>query len=125
VRIVVETGFHHEHWNWDRCAAYLSQHQGVPLEQARKDVTRYMVWPGQGVSYKLGELEINRLRATAEAALGASFDVHAFHAIILNDGVLPVALLQRRVSSWISTNKNTCAGTCDESALPKKGGHGQ
>jgi uncharacterized protein (DUF885 family) len=124
VRIVVETGFHHEHWNWDQCAAYLSQHQGVPLDQARKDVTRYMVWPGQGVSYKLGELEINRLRATAEAALGASFDVRAFHAMILNDGVLPSALLQRRVSAWIGTHKTPCAGTCDESALPEKGAHG-
>jgi len=124
VRIVVETGFHHERWSWDQCAAYLSEHQGVPLDQARKDVTRYMVWPGQGVSYKLGELEINRLRMTAAAALGASFDVRAFHAIILNDGVLPLALLQRHVSSWIAANKNTCAGMCDESALPEKGGHG-
>jgi uncharacterized protein (DUF885 family) len=124
VRIVVETGFHHERWSWDQCAAYLSEHQGVPLEQARKDVTRYMVWPGQGVSYKLGELEINRLRATAAAALGASFDVRVFHAIILNDGVLPLALLQRHVSSWIAANPTTCAGTCDAAALPEKGGHG-
>ena len=123
VRIVVETGFHHEHWSWDRCAQYLSEHQGLPLDVARKDMTRYMVWPGQGVSYKLGELEIDRLRATAAAALGSSFDVRAFHAIVLNDGVLPLALLQEHVSSWIGANKNSCAGTCDESALPE-GGHG-
>ena len=102
VRIVVETGFHHERWSWDRCAAYLSEHQGLPLEVARKDVTRYMVWPGQGVSYKLGELEIKRLRTKAEAALGASFDVRAFHAVILNDGVLPFGLLDQRVDSWIT-----------------------
>ena len=50
VRVVVETGFHHERWSWDRCAAYLAEHQGLPLPIARKDMTRYMVWPGQGVS---------------------------------------------------------------------------
>jgi uncharacterized protein (DUF885 family) len=110
IRIVVETGFHHERWSWDRCAAYLSEHQGLPLEVARKDVTRYMVWPGQGVSYKLGELAIKRLRAKAEAALGASFDVRAFHAVILNDGVLPFNLLEQQVDTWIDTRKQASQG---------------
>ncbi len=105
VRIVVETGFHHERWSWERCAAYLAEHQGLPLETARVDVTRYMVWPGQGVSYTVGELEIKRLREKAQRALGPKFDVRAFHSVILDTGVLPFALLEQLVDSWISAVK--------------------
>lgn len=101
VRIVVDTGFHHERWSWEQCAAYLSEHLGLPLQAARQEATRYMVWPGQGVSYKLGELEIRRLRAKAESALGAAFDVRDFHAILLDDGVLPFDILAEKVDRWI------------------------
>jgi uncharacterized protein (DUF885 family) len=110
VRIVVETGFHHERWSWERCAAYLAEHQGIELEVARKDVTRYMVWPGQGVSYKLGELEIERLRAKAESALGSAFNLRGFHAVILDDGVLPFNLLGQRVDSWVSAQQQHSVG---------------
>jgi uncharacterized protein (DUF885 family) len=107
VRVVVETGFHHEHWSWDHCAEYYAQHQGVALTAARTAVTRYMVWPGQGVSYTLGELEIERLRAMAAHELGPKFDVRAFHTVILDSGPLPFNLLEQLVDSWIrSVNSN-------------------
>lgn len=101
VRIVVETGFHHERWSWERGSAYLAEHLALPSDAARQEMTRYMVWPGQGVSYKLGELQILRLRAKAQATLGVEFDARDFHDVILDDGVLPFDLIEQKVDEWL------------------------
>lgn len=107
VRVVVETGFHFKRWSWEQGAAYLVDHQGMTPQVARQAMTRYIVWPGQGVSYKMGELEIVRLRRKAEQALGARFDVRGFHSSILDGGALPFTLLEQRVDEWIEQVQHT------------------
>lgn len=107
VRVVVETGFHYKRWTWEQGAAYLAAHQGMSPEIARKEMTRYMVWPGQGVSYKVGELELRRLRSNAESSLGTRFDARAFHSAILEGGTLPFTLLEQRVNAWIESSRTS------------------
>lgn len=113
VRVVVETGFHYKRWTWEQGAEYLAAHQGWTMDIARKEMTRYMVWPGQGVSYKVGELELRRLRKSAEDALGARFDVRDFHSVILEGGSLPFTLLEQRVNAWIESHRASSRASGD------------
>ena len=69
------------------------------------EVERYIVWPGQALGYKLGQLHITALRATAEQQIGAAFDVREFHSQILRDGAVPMDVLEAKIDRWIATKK--------------------
>jgi uncharacterized protein (DUF885 family) len=101
--LVVDTGINAFGWTREQAIAYIRDHTGVPELRAAVAVDRYPVWPAQGLSYALGRLEIRRLRAQAESALGAGFDIAAFHDRVLEDGAVPLPLLREKIARWIAT----------------------
>lgn len=100
-RLVVDTGLHAKGWPREKAIRYLVEECGSTEDGATVEVLRYMVWPGQALSYKIGELTILDLRAKAEKRLGARFDIRAFHDVVLAEGNLPLSMLRQRVEGWI------------------------
>jgi uncharacterized protein (DUF885 family) len=100
-RLVVDTGLHAKGWTREQAIRYLVDECASTEAGATGEVLRYMVWPGQALAYKLGELTILELRAKAERTLGKRFDLRAFHDAILAEGHLPLAMLQERMEAWI------------------------
>jgi len=98
VRLVVDTGLHSMGWTRQQAIEYFQAH--APTESLA-EVDRYIAWPGQALSYKMGQLRIRQLRAEAEQKLGPRFDIREFHDVILRDGVLPLDLLQQQVEDWL------------------------
>jgi len=96
VRLVLDTGIHEMGWSRDRARAYLAEH--VP-SQSLAEVDRYIAWPGQALSYKIGELTIRDLRRRAETALGPEFDRRSFHDLVLGNGALPLSILEQQVEA--------------------------
>ncbi|QJE01047.1 DUF885 domain-containing protein [Massilia forsythiae] len=102
VRLVVDTGMHAQGWPREKAVAYMMDTLGYSEARAANQVERYMVWPGQALSYKVGALKIQELRAKAQQALGPKFDYAAFHAVVLGDGTLPLPILEAQVDGWIA-----------------------
>ncbi len=102
IRLVVDTGLHAKGWSEDEAVRYFMANSAITGAQARSEVRRYLVMPGQATSYKVGMLKIQQLRRKAEAELGEAFDIRAFHDTILGGGALPLAILERRVDEWIA-----------------------
>jgi uncharacterized protein (DUF885 family) len=98
VRLVVDTGLHSMGWTRDQAIAYFKDH--AP-DQSLAEVDRYIAWPGQALSYKMGQVKIRQLRTEAEQKLGSRFDIREFHDVVLRDGVLPLDLLQQQVEGWL------------------------
>jgi uncharacterized protein (DUF885 family) len=105
VRLVVDTGLHAKGWTEQQAVDYFTANAPSSETQIRSEVRRYLVWPGQATSYKIGMLEILELRERARATLGDRFDIRAFHDTVLNGGALPMPLLERRVDQWIAANR--------------------
>lgn len=103
IRLVVDTGLHAKGWSQEQAVQYFLANSATTEEQARSEVRRYLVLPGQATSYKIGMLEIQALRRKAETALGDRFDIRAFHDTILGGGAMPLTLLERRVDRWIKS----------------------
>lgn len=103
IRLVLDTGLHSKGWTEDQAVTYFQENSAITDAQARSEVRRYMVLPGQATSYKIGMIEILRLRQKAEEQLGDRFDIRAFHDTVLGGGALPLALLERKVDEWIAT----------------------
>ncbi|HEX6323152.1 MAG TPA: DUF885 domain-containing protein [Vicinamibacterales bacterium] len=103
IRLVVDTGLHAKGWSQEQAVQYFLANSATTEEQARSEVRRYLVIPGQATSYKIGMLKIQELRRKAEAALGERFDIRAFHDTILGGGALPLTLLEQRVERWIKS----------------------
>ncbi|MEM7329952.1 MAG: DUF885 domain-containing protein [Pseudomonadota bacterium] len=103
IRLVVDTGLHAKGWNEEQAVQYFMENSAITEAQARSEVRRYLVLPGQATSYKVGMLKIQELRRKAEAELGDAFDIRAFHDTILGGGALPLAILERRVDEWIAS----------------------
>ncbi len=101
-RLVIDTGIHSMGWTREQAQDYLRVHAPT---QALSEVDRYISWPGQALSYKLGQLKIVELRKEAEQQLGPKFDVRDFHDAVLRDGSLPLELLQGQVEEYIAQNK--------------------
>lgn len=99
VRLVVDTGIHHLRWDRQRAIDFFLENAAKTEHDVTNEVDRYIVWPGQALGYKLGELRIKELRAKEEARLGARFDVRRFHETVLRAGPLPLDLLEREISS--------------------------
>ncbi len=104
-RLVIDTGVHHQGWTRDQALAYLRDNTALSEHEVTTEVDRYISWPGQALSYKLGELTIMRLRREAEAALGPKFDVRAFHDAVLAQGSVPLPVLETQIRAYIATTK--------------------
>ncbi|QNA90699.1 DUF885 domain-containing protein [Massilia sp. Dwa41.01b] len=104
-RLVVDTGLHTKGWSREQAIKYFSDTLGYSELESRAQIERYMVWPGQALGYKIGSLKILELRHRAEAALGPKFDIRKFHDIVLGEGTLPLALLEKKVDRWIAASK--------------------
>lgn len=100
-RLVVDTGIHAQGWSREQAIHYLMETLGWNEARARNQIERYMVWPGQALSYKIGALKILELRARAQQALGDKFSYQKFHAVVIGDGTLPLPILEQRVDRWI------------------------
>lgn len=102
IRLVLDTGLHAKGWSEDQAVEYFLANSAITEAQARSEVRRYLVLPGQATSYKIGMLKIQELRRKAEETLGDNFDIRAFHDTVLGGGAMPLAILERRVEQWIT-----------------------
>jgi uncharacterized protein (DUF885 family) len=105
VRLVVDTGMHAKGWTREQSIQYMRDTLGYTEADARNATERYMAWPAQALGYKIGALKIQELRARAEKELGPKFSLPKFHAIVLGEGTLPLALLEKKVDRWIADSK--------------------
>ena len=101
-RLVVDTGMHAQGWSREKAIAYLVDTLGYSEQRAANQIERYMAWPGQALSYKIGALKIQELRAKAQQALGPKFSYPKFHAVVLGNGTLPLPILEQQVDRWIA-----------------------
>ncbi|MGZ5101217.1 MAG: DUF885 domain-containing protein, partial [Usitatibacter sp.] len=104
-RLVIDTGLHAFGWTREQSIRYLAENSGVHPDFAAAEVDRYIVLPGQALGYKIGELKIKALRAKARAALGDKFDIRRFHNAVLDDGAVPLTVLETRIDEWIAAQK--------------------
>ena len=102
-RLVIDTGLHRYGWSRQQAIDYLASHTALSQHEVETEVDRYISWPAQALSYKIGELTIRRLRSEAETRLGPRFDERGFHDTILALGSVPLSVLEDRVYAWIRT----------------------
>jgi prolyl oligopeptidase len=107
IRLVVDTGMHALGWSRQQAIDTFGEHAGRTDHEVEVEVDRYIVWPGQALAYKVGELKIKELRARAAAELGDRFDLRGFHDRILEEGALPLGILEGRVEAWIDARKKS------------------
>jgi len=105
VRLVVDTGIHHKRWTRELAIDYMAEVTGMDMDDIVPEIERYIVMPGQACAYKIGELEILRLREMARKQLGDFFDLKKFHNVLLKDGALPLEILEDRVVEYINSVK--------------------
>lgn len=103
IRLVVDTGMHALGWSRDRAIQFFREHTGKSDLDIGVEVDRYIVWPGQALGYKIGQLKIRELRTHAERRLGERFDLRAFHDVVLEQSALPLEILERRVHDWVDS----------------------
>jgi uncharacterized protein (DUF885 family) len=101
-RLVMDVGVHWKGWTRDQAVACLKDNSALSDKNIQNETDRYIGWPGQALGYKVGELDILRLRKKAEAALGARFDERSFHDVVLDEGAMPLRVLDQRVDAWIA-----------------------
>jgi uncharacterized protein (DUF885 family) len=101
IRLVVDTGMHARGWTREQAIQYSLDHEADSEDSIVAEIERYMVSPGQALAYKIGQLKLRELRARAEQALGADFDVREFHRQVLDSGSLPLSLLEEKIDGWI------------------------
>lgn len=102
-RLVVDTGIHAKGWTRQQVVDYMSQNTALSIHEVNTETDRYISWPGQALAYKMGELKIRELRTLAEKEMGSTFDIRDFHEIILEQGTVTLAILDRRVKEWIAS----------------------
>jgi uncharacterized protein (DUF885 family) len=107
VRLVIDTGMHTMGWSREQAIEYFRANTAKTDQDITVEVDRYIVWPGQALGYKMGELKIRELRTKAERQLGSVFDIRKFHDMILGAGALPLDILEARVDAWIEQQRRT------------------
>lgn len=109
IRLVVDTGVHSQHWSRQQMVDYFHAHSAIDDTNVQAEVDRYIAWPAQALGYKIGQLKFLELRARAQKALGARFDIRAFHDEVLDSGALPMDVLDQRVNAWIASQQSAKA----------------
>ena len=104
-RLVLDTGVHYKHWTRQQMVDYFHAHSSQDEPSIQSETDRYIAYPGQALSYKMGQLKILELRERAKTQLGEKFDLRAFHDEILNGGALPLDVLEARTDAWIAAVK--------------------
>ena len=100
-RLVVDTGMHYKKWTREEAMEYMKNTTGMSDTEVRVEIERYIVWPGQATSYKMGMLKILELREKAKETLGDKFDIRKFHTIVLDQGIVPLFILEDIIDEWI------------------------
>jgi prolyl oligopeptidase len=103
VRLVVDTGMHAQGWRREQAIQFFKDNTGKTDQDITVEVDRYIVWPGQALAYKLGQLKIRELRTQAEQRQGVKFNVRAFHDAVLENGSLPLNVLTAHMQNWMAT----------------------
>jgi len=109
IRLVVDTGFHYKHWTRQQVVDFFHDHSAIDEAEVQSETDRYMAWPAQALGYKIGQLEILKLRQYAKDQLGDKFSLSNFHDEVLGAGALPLDVLSTRVHEWVATQKVTAA----------------
>ena len=104
-RLVVDTGLHYKKWTREKAMEYMKKVTGMSDTEVRVEIERYIVWPGQATSYKMGMIKILDLRDKAMKELGAKFDLRKFHSIVLDQGIVPLFILDDLIDEWINEEK--------------------
>jgi uncharacterized protein (DUF885 family) len=105
IRLVVDTGFHYKRWTREQVVKFFRDHSATDEVDIQNETDRYIVWPGQALAYKIGQLKILELRERAQKELGAKFDIRKFHDAVLGGGALPMDVLEERIVDWIAAQK--------------------
>jgi len=105
IRLVVDTGVHSQHWTRQQMVDYFHDHSAINETSVQSETDRYIAWPSQALAYKVGQLKILELRDRAKKALGAKFDIRAFHDQVLDAGALPLDVLDQRINDWIAAQQ--------------------
>jgi uncharacterized protein (DUF885 family) len=105
IRLVVDTGMHHLGWSRQQAIDYFMQNAGKQEHDIIVEIDRYIVWPGQALAYKIGELKIKELRAWATDELGEDFDIRGFHDEVLGRGSLPLSVLEANIKAWVKAQQ--------------------
>ena len=105
IRLVVDVGIHTKGWSREKAINYLLDNCALTKTDAVAEIERYIAWPGQALAYKIGQLKISELRSRAEKELGSKFKIRNFHDEILNDGALPLDVLDSKIQEWINSEK--------------------
>ena len=105
-RLVVDTGIHAKGWTREQVVNFMASNTALSLHEVNTETDRYISWPGQALSYKIGELKIRELRKKAKAELGSKFDIREFHEVILEQGTVTLSILEDRINSYIENTKN-------------------
>ena len=100
-RLVIDTGIHTKNWTRAQAVEYMSSNSALSIHNVNTEIDRYISWPGQALSYKIGELKIRELREKAESKLGTNFDIREFHEVILEQGTVTLAILEQRINQYI------------------------
>jgi uncharacterized protein (DUF885 family) len=105
IRLVVDTGFHYKHWTRQQVVDFFHDHSAIDEAEVQSETDRYMAWPAQALGYKIGQLEILKLRQYAKEQLGDKFSLSKFHDEVLGAGALPLDVLSARIHEWVATQK--------------------
>ena len=105
IRLVVDTGLHYKHWTREQVVQYFHDHSAIDEPDVQSETNRYISWPAQALSYKMGQLKILELRARAQQQLGSQFDIREFHDQVIDSGALPLDVLDEQINLWIAQKK--------------------
>jgi uncharacterized protein (DUF885 family) len=111
IRLVVDTGFHYKHWSRQQVVDFFHDHSAIDEPDVQSETDRYMAWPAQALGYKIGQLEILKLRQYSKDQLGGKFDLRAFHDEVLAGGALPMDVLGTRIHEWVGQQTGQASGS--------------